>query len=168
MGNIDEFLNRFSKYGKNRKDSDENYVIDLCDELLGETASRQHCFDFWKGDPGKNGQGRMLPVDAHYPLKNLVVEYNEKQHTESVPFFDNKQTISGVSRGEQRKLYDARRKEILPQNDIKLIVISYFNFEIDENKKIKRNRKQDLERVKKLLEKNGVELGNEEQITDMP
>ena len=48
MGNIDEFLNRFSKYGKNRKDSDENYVIDLCDELLGETASRQHCFDFLK------------------------------------------------------------------------------------------------------------------------
>jgi len=29
-----------------RENSDEHYIIDLCDEVLGEKASRQYCFDF--------------------------------------------------------------------------------------------------------------------------
>ena len=170
MENIDNFLKHLegiSGLGKKRKDSDESYVIDLCDEVLGKKAFRQHCFEFLKGDPGKDGKSRKLPVDAYYPSKNLVVEYNERQHTERVKLFDDKPTVSGVSRGEQRKLYDARRKEVLPQNGIKLVVISYFNFELD-GKKIKRNRKRDLKKVKELLVKEGVELCNEEQITEMP
>lgn len=162
MIDLDKLLSQVKSYnGGKRSDSDENYVIDLCDEVLGKTASRQHCFDFLRGDPGKNGQGRKLPVDAYYPSKNLVVEYNERQHTEAVPFFDDKKTVSGVSRGEQRKLYDERRKEVLPQHGIKLVVISYVKFELDEKKRIKRNRKRDLEIVKKLLEKNNVELRHE-------
>ena len=46
---------------KNRQSSDEHYVIDLCDEVLGLKASRQHRFDFLKGDTGVR-----LPVDAYY------------------------------------------------------------------------------------------------------
>ena len=171
MNNINELLKHFEEIagiGKKRKDSDENYVIDLCDEVLGEKAYRQHSFDFLKGDPGKDGKRRKLPVDAYYPSKDLVVEYNERQHTESVPLFDDKKTISGVSRGEQRKLYDERRKKVLPQHNIKLVVISCFNFELDGKKKIKRNRRRDLEIVKKLFEKKGIELCNEKQMTDMP
>ena len=43
--NVQDMLNS----GRSRKDSDEEYVINLCDEALGLTASRQHCFDFLKG-----------------------------------------------------------------------------------------------------------------------
>lgn len=129
---------------KGRKDSDEYYVIDLCDEVLGRKAERQKKFDFLKGD-----KGHSLPVDAYYKDLNLVIEYHERQHTEEVKFFDNKQTVSGVSRGEQRKIYDERRKEILPKHGIKLLVISYSDFGC--TKKLKRNKVLDLNVIEKIL-----------------
>jgi hypothetical protein len=55
-------------------------------------------------------------MDAWYPELRLVVEVMEVQHFESVPLFDRRQTVSGVSRGEQRRIYDARRAEVLPQH----------------------------------------------------
>lgn len=94
MTNLNELLNKFQEYVKKGKARDEDYVIDLCDEALGLTASRQHRFDFLRGD---GNPGVKLPVDAYYEKKKLVVEYYEKQHTEAVPFFDKKKTVSGVS-----------------------------------------------------------------------
>lgn len=41
------------------------YVLDLCDEILGAVGLREHRFDWLRGDPGKNGQGRRLPVDGY-------------------------------------------------------------------------------------------------------
>lgn len=84
-----------SKKRVGRMDSDEYYVIELCNEVLGLKASQQHRFDFLVGDSGKK-----LPVDAYYEDLKLVVEYLESQHTLSTPFFDKKKTVSGVSRGE--------------------------------------------------------------------
>ena len=110
MTYFDDVIKQFGLEEK-RVNIDESYVIDLCDEVLNEKALRQHRFDFLKGDAGTK-----LPVDAYYKSKNLVVEYNERQHTESVALFDKKKTISGVSRGEQRKIYDKRRTEVLPQH----------------------------------------------------
>lgn len=129
---------------KSRANSDEAYVIDLCDEVLNQKALRQHHFDFLRGD-----KGHLLPVDAYYPQLNLVVEYYERQHTESVEFFDEKQTVSGVSRGEQRRIYDQRRAEVLPQHGIKLVIISYSDF--GESKKLKRNHDKDINVVRKIL-----------------
>ncbi len=79
---------------------DEHYIINLCDQFLGATALRQHKFDFLRGDPGKLGKCRRLPVDAYYPELKLVIEYRERQHTEAVAFMDRRSTISGCSRGE--------------------------------------------------------------------
>lgn len=55
---------------------DEQYIVNLCDIVLESIASRQHRFDFLRGDKCKrvNGeivevfqeQGRKLPVDAYY------------------------------------------------------------------------------------------------------
>ena len=101
---------------KKRDRSDEAYIINICDEVLKEKALRQHRFSFLKGDSGIK-----LPVDAYYPNHNLVIEYMEKQHTETVSFFDKRQTVSGVSRGEQRRIYDARRKKRIPENGINFI-----------------------------------------------
>ena len=131
---------------ENKKVRDEVYVIDLCDDVLGMKSSRQHRFPFLLGD-----SGIALPVDAYYEKLSLVVEYCESQHTEAVAFFDRKQTVSGISRGEQRRLYDERRKAILPQHNIKLVNISYSDFEYDGQKRIVRNHQRDVEIVRKRL-----------------
>jgi hypothetical protein len=131
-----------------RNKSDESYVIDLCDEVLKQKAFRQHRFDFLKGDSGTK-----LPVDAYYSSLNLVIEFKEKQHTEEVNFFDKRQTVSGVGRGEQRKLYDQRRRNVLPEYGIKLIELDYSDFEHTRGKKLVRNREEDLKVIKKKLKK---------------
>lgn len=136
-----------NKQTKDKKDRDEFYVIRLCNEVLGVEASQQHKFDFLRGD---GNPGRPLPVDAYYEKFNLVIEYYERQHSESVPFFDNKNTVSGVSRGVQRKIYDERRKTVLPQHGIKVVIISYSDF--GDSKKIKRDHNRDIEVVRRKLD----------------
>jgi hypothetical protein len=137
-----------------RKYSDETYVIDLCDLVLGQPANRQKRFDFLLGDLHKDGKTRtMLPVDAYYESLNLVIEFMEKQHTEDVAFFDKPDvmTISGVSRDEQRKIYDQRRRELIPKNGIDLVIISYDDFKYDNKKKIIRDKENDLKVVRNIL-----------------
>lgn len=131
-----------------KQKSDEAYVLDLCDEILGQKASRQHKFDFLKGD-----SGRRLPVDAYYGELKLAIEYRERQHSEAVSHFDkpDKMTVSGVHRGEQRKIYDQRRRELLPQNGIRLNEIDYTLFRYHGRKRIVRERKIDLETIRTLL-----------------
>jgi hypothetical protein len=136
-----------------KKYSDEAYVIDLCDYALRRSASRQHTFGFLLGDPDKNGLCRKLPVDAYYEELELVIEYGERQHTEAVAFFDkpHRITVSGVHRGEQRRIYDERRKQLIPENGLQLIQISYIDFHYNSQKRIIRNERQDLAVVRKLL-----------------
>lgn len=137
-----------SEYSSNKKDKDETYVIDLCDKILNDTASRQHRFDFLTGDTG-----RKLPVDAYYEKYHLVIEYYEKQHTETVKLFDNKITASGVTRDIQRRIYDERRKEVLPKHGIEVIILSYKDFNFANNKRIIRNPQKDLEIVREKLKR---------------
>lgn len=85
-----------------RSGSDEAWIIDICDEVLGKTASRQHRFPFLLEDPGPSGCRASLPVDAYYPDLRLVIEYHERQHTQRVALFVDRATVSGVPRGEQR------------------------------------------------------------------
>lgn len=132
------------KKTNSRTNSDEYYVISLCNEVFGKTASQQHKFDFLLSD-----SGRPLPVDAYYEDLNLVIEYHERQHTEPVKFFDRRMTVSGVSRGEQRRIYDERRQTILPQHGIKLVIIDYTDF--GSSKKLSRVHDKDLEVVRQIL-----------------
>lgn len=138
-----------------RLDSDEGYIIGLCDKVLNEESSRQHKFDFLKGDPGKNGRSVRLPVDAYYNKSNLVIEFLEKQHTTSIKHFDkpDKITVSGVHRGIQRKIYDERRKDLVPKNGIDLLCISYNEFACNNNGKLLRDSINDITVLKKLLRK---------------
>ena len=115
---------------------DETYIIDLCDEVLGQKASRGHRFVFLRGDPTKRGTRVPLPVDAYYPALKLVVEYHERQHCESVPFFDRKIVPTGITRGEQRKKYDLLRTTILPQNGITLLILYYKEFAHSSSKRL--------------------------------
>lgn len=136
-----------------RKDSDEHYVLDLCDEVINKTGLRQHRFDFLLGDANAKGVCAKLPVDIYYPELNLVIEYKEQQHTKANKHFDKPDifTVSGVHRGEQRKIYDQRRLEVLPQNGIQVIEISYSDFEHTGGKKLVRNKAEDLKVVIRKL-----------------
>ncbi len=101
----------------------------------------------------------------YYENLNLVIEYQEYQHYESVPFFDKpgKLTISGVSRKEQRRLYDNRRKELLPLNGIKLVEISYLRFEYNSSNQIIRNLWNDVSIVRSILMEYVTSIHNELQ-----
>lgn len=91
-----------------RGNSDEYYALSLCEEIIGGPCTKQKTFDWLLGLPSKKtGYRKPLPVDGYWEQPKLVVEFHEKQHSERVPFFDDKVTASGLLRGEQRKIYDA-------------------------------------------------------------
>lgn len=135
--------------------SDEAYVLDICDSVLGFKSLRQYKFEFLRGDSNKQGRRAYLPVDAYYPDLNLVIEYMERQHFEPVNHFDkpDRLTISGISRGEQRKKYDQRRRETLPQHGIQVISIAYDELSHTNRKKLKRDIGVDKEVIIKKLTK---------------
>lgn len=137
-----------------RKESDEHYLLDLCDEVLQTQGLRQHRFDFLLGDPNAQGKCAKLPVDSYYPELNLVIEYKEQQHTRPNKHFDKPDlfTVSGVHRGEQRKIYDHRRLEVLPKHGIQVIELYFSAFNHDSKDRILRSH-NDLERVKNILKR---------------
>jgi hypothetical protein len=75
---------------------------------------------------------------------NLLIEFKEKQHTEEVNFFDKRQTDSGVNRAPQRAIYEQRRRDVLPENVIKLFEFDYSEFEHTSKKKLVRNKIADM------------------------
>ena len=144
---LEESIPGITKKGKGNRD--EDYVVSLCNEALGQVAKTQHTFPFLRGDTGMK-----LRVDAYYESLNLVIEYYESQHTERTDFFDNKKTVSGVSRGEQRRIYDQRRVTELPEHGIKLVIIRHTDF--GSKKRLIRNHDRDLAIVKDILSKSGI------------
>jgi hypothetical protein len=134
-----------------RETSDEHYVLDLCDEILGLKASRQHTFEWLLGDPSPtSGRRRMLPVDGFYERLGLVIEFAERQHTEPVKLFDAKPTISGMPRGEQRRVYDERRRELIPDHGLQLVQITASDFVVRRHK-ILRDHENDIAVVHQAL-----------------
>ncbi|RIR77111.1 hypothetical protein D2E65_16165 [Mycobacteroides abscessus] len=134
-----------------RADSDEHYVLDLCDEVLGVPGIRQATFDWLRGDPSTARlRGTMLPVDGYWPDLALVVEFQEEQHSQPSPFFDRRQTISGMGRSEQRRLYDQRKRVLIPEHGLKLVVIEKSAFVL-KSRKIDRDRARDLQVVRRHL-----------------
>jgi hypothetical protein len=138
---------------RGRAGSDESYVIDLCDEVLGERARRQHRFDWLLGDPGAAGARARLPVDAYYPDHRLVIEYRERQHDEPVAHFDKPGvlTVSGVHRGEQRRIYDRRRDELIPSHRLRLVVIRPGDFASNKQGWLTREPIGDLATLRAIL-----------------
>lgn len=132
-----------------RSHSDEHYVLDLCDEVLGVPGIRQATFDWLRGDPSPARlRGTKLPVDGYWPQLELVVEFQEEQHTQPSPFFDRRHTVSGVGRGEQRRRYDERKRTLIPEHGLRLVVIEKSEFTL-KSRRIARDRVRDLEVVRR-------------------
>lgn len=130
---------------------DEHYILELCDAVLGLTALRQYRFDFLLGDKNSKGQCRRLPVDGFYSSISLAIEYRERQHTEAVAIMDRRITISGCSRGEQRRIYDERRRTVLPRHGIRLVELDYSLFTHDRKKRLLRDAAMDEAVVRRQL-----------------
>ncbi|MFD9203692.1 hypothetical protein ACFWDP_36165 [Streptomyces anthocyanicus] len=147
-----------------RDDSDEAYVVGLCDLVLGERALTQHTFDWLLGDPGAGGRRVRLPVDAYWPGHGLVVEYRELQHDRPVPHFDkpDRLTVSGVHRGEQRALYDARREVEIPAHGLRLVVVRPADLPADGRGRLRRSEKADLAALRKLRSHDGGRRASDE------
>ena len=133
-----------------RDSSDEHYVLELCDQILGKPGSRQHRFEWLLGDPSPTtGRQVRLPVDAFWPEHQLVVEFRESQHFEATPFFDkpDRLTVSGVHRGEQRRRYDERRDSLIPEHGLRLVVIRTDDFETRGKRIVRRETDRELVRL---------------------
>lgn len=149
-----------------RTKSDEKYILDLAAEVLAEPDYRwQHRFPTLLGDPDREGKRSPLPVDAYFPRHRLVIEYWEKQHSAPVPIMDEGITLSGMSRGHQRRLYDQRREVWARANGLRLVILDYRGFETDERGQLRRNPERDrlivaqaLQAAEVLLEPARAEL----------
>lgn len=125
----------------NIENSDEFYLVNLCDELLKAKASRKHTFDTLVGKLHKKGKTRTkLPLDAYYEDLKLVIE-----------FFEKKDTEESSEREAQRKFYDQRKKVVLEKKEIHLIDVNYALFECNENDRLIRNNENDRSILKGVL-----------------
>lgn len=133
-----------------RANSDEYYLIGICNELLNEEAIHQHKFRFLLGDFHRDGKTRTpLPVDAYYAKLNMVIELYEKEDATSLE--EERNTISGMKRSEQRKRYAQRKINVLEEKKIHLMEIGYDEFECDEQNKLIRNKEADVKLLKEIL-----------------
>jgi hypothetical protein len=133
-----------------REASDEYYLIGLCNELLKEEALHQYTFKFLLGDFHSDGISRTpLPVDAYYPKLKMVIELFEKENETSLE--EEKNTVSGVKRSEQRKKYAERKREVLKEKEIHLMEMDYDEFECDEKQRLVRNKEADVKLLKEIL-----------------
>jgi diadenosine tetraphosphate (Ap4A) HIT family hydrolase len=140
-----------------RTESDEKYILDLTAEILAEPDYRwQHRFPTLLGDPGQDGKRRPLPVDGYFPRHRLIVEYWERQHSASVPIMDEGMTVSGVSRGHQRRLYDQRRQAWADANGLRLVILDYRGFASDDLGRLERNPARDQQTIADALRAAGV------------
>ena len=80
-----------------------------------------------------------------------MIEYHERQHSEAMPFFDRRLTVSGVGRGLQRALYDQRRRDVLPQHGLRLVEFRVEEF-ARKGRRLKRCEVEDIEVIRLRLE----------------
>jgi hypothetical protein len=137
-----------------RTHSDEYYVLDLCDEVLGVAGSRQHKFQWLRGDVSpRTGKSVCLPVDSYWQTHRLVVEFHEAKRALVNEHFDklDRLTVSGVDRVAQRQMYDERRAQQIPLHGLRLVVIRADHFAVACHR-IRRDPVCDLGIVRALLE----------------
>jgi len=71
---------------------------------------------------------------------------------------DEGETVSGVSRGHQRRLYDQRRAAWVKANGLRLVILDYRGFETDREGRLRRDGPRDRQIVTQALRAAGVHL----------
>ncbi|MFD5738591.1 hypothetical protein ACFXJM_05910 [Streptomyces massasporeus] len=70
--------------------------------------------------------------------------------------------MSGVHRGEQRALYDARRDTEIPAHGLRLVVVRPADLDADGRGRLRRNEEADLAALRKVLARDS----DEDRVTD--
>lgn len=135
----------------------QRYATQLLVELLGpgETEKR---FDWCRGDSrDPAGVGRTLPFDAVWESRKLIVEVDERQHGEPVDFFDkpHRMTVSGVHRGEQRRLYDDRKVRLAQAHGYTVVRVPA-NVLVWRGRRLAKDRSVDLATLRGLISGAGI------------
>lgn len=128
----------------------EKYVVGLLEALLGPPDPVRR-FAWARGDLSpKTGRAAMLPFDAVWEARKLIIEVDEEQHTEETAFFDkpHRMTVSGVHRGVQRARYDERKRRAARAQGYLLIEIPW--------SRRRRPHPDDAREVRAILEAAGV------------
>lgn len=113
-----------------RAKSDEFYVLEHCDAVLGQRGRRQHRFDWLRADPLPNRRrGTALPVDSYWPDLELVVEFREQDPEAEGAEGSDALALANAHRGQQRRQHDQRRETEIPEHGIRLVVITTADFE---------------------------------------
>jgi hypothetical protein len=129
------------------------YVLNLIDVILG-AGEREKCFEWAQGDPSPlTKRTKRLPFDSVWEARKLIIEIDEDQHAQATPFFDkpHKITVSGVHRGEQRAIYDRRKRAAAKKNGYKVVAIPWPT-------KKKQRPSEDTDELRQLLHEAGVVL----------
>ena len=132
-----------------------DYVIGLLEDILGEPAEREKRFAWAAGDPSpRSGRSTLLPFDAVWESRALIVEVNEDQHRQPVEFWDKPKitTVSGVPRGEQRAIYDGRKRATARAQGFTVIEVAWERRPPPE----RRDREGDRQRLCALLDEAGI------------
>jgi len=132
-----------------------DHVIEILVFLLGP-CEREKRFPWALGDTSpKTGRAALLPFDAVWECPKLIIEIDEDQHDESTPFFDkrNALTVSGVHRGDQRRIYDDRKRALAEKHGYKLVRLPW--------SRRRKPAKNDVAEVRALLENAGVALDSD-------
>ena len=104
---------------------------------------------------------------AFYANHMLAVVNITSANNESVPHMDKRMTVSGVRRGEQRRKYDARRREVLPAHGIRLVVLDYSLFACNSRKRLTRaDRAADMAVIQKALATEPVAMETAAEVAD--
>jgi very-short-patch-repair endonuclease len=137
----------------------QQYVTGLLEELLGP-AQVEKRFGWPRGaSRGPSRLGVSLPFDAVWERRKLIVEIDERQHGESVRFFDKPEqvTVSGVHRGEQRRLYDERKERLAREHGYTVVRIPTCSLAMT-GRALTRDREKDQATIRHLLGTAGVRL----------
>ncbi len=132
--------------------STADYVIKLVEEVIGEKAAREQRFPWAQGDPSPHTKrAAMLPFDAVWESRKLIVEVDEDQHREATPHFDkpDRLTVSGVHRGHQRRIYDERKRAAAVREGYTLVALAW-------PRRRRRDRVVDTTEVRRHLLESGL------------
>lgn len=103
---------------KGEEDSDRTFVLDICDEILGEASLRKYPYQFFV----KNNWVS-IDVDAFYIGHNLIIEYNTGHRRRTLPNDDIPiVTISYKDFGTSRKI---NRDKIFVDGRLRILLKEY-------------------------------------------
>ena len=117
--------------------SDADYLLDLCDEAIGETGLRKHELPWLLSDPDPEGRGVPEPVAAYWPGKQIVAELVKDERREHI----------------------RRRVGVLTAYGVATVVLDPTHFAQDGLGALRRLRDRDMSEIRGLLSSQAIEHG---------